>query len=327
MPSAPEVLAIGETMLLLAPEPGAGLAIGAPYRIGTGGAESNVATALAQLGVRAAWASRLGDEPVGRLIRDAVAGRGVDVTRVELVPGASSGLYLKDPASAEQKVVYYRAGSAASTMGRELAERLGAGTARAAGTADRPALRIVHVSGITAALSASCRDLLRAVVVDRVLGEAAVVFDVNHRAALWSAEEAAPVLRELAAHADAVLVGRDEAEALWGAATAEEIRGILPGPRHLVVKDADVEAVEFEGDTLHRVPTPPVEVVEPVGAGDAFAAGWEAAWLRGLDAAGRLGIGHATAAAVLVEIGDHAPHLDGVRARLADSQPDVGRSQ
>jgi len=149
-----------------------------------------------------------------------------------------------------------------------------------------------------------------------VLGDATVVFDVNYRPALWSIDEAAPRLLELAAAADVVLVGRDEAEVLWQTPTAEDVRALLPEVAHLVVKDGDVEAVEFTADETVRVPAGVVDVVEPVGAGDAFAAGWEAGFLAGVPSASRLAAGHAAATAVLTSSGDHAPHMDAVRALL-----------
>jgi 2-dehydro-3-deoxygluconokinase len=306
-----DLLAIGETMLVVVADDGGPLTLDAGYRVGPAGAESNVAVGVAQLGLEAAWASRLGADPIGDLLVEGIGGHGVDLGAVERLATHPTGIYFKNPGSSTAKVVYYRAGSAASTMD--------AGFARALAPL-RP--RLVHVSGITAALSDPCRGLLDAVLRERVFGDATVAFDVNHRLPLWSAEQAAGPLADYAELADVVLVGRDEAEALWGTPTPDDVRERLPRVRHLVVKDADVEAVEFESAGLGRdvrtsVPTPPVDVVEPVGAGDAFAAGWEAALLSGADARGRLAAGHATAAAVLRVPGDLADDLSAVRAMLA----------
>ena len=149
-----------------------------------------------------------------------------------------------------------------------------------------------------------------------------VVFDVNHRPALWRHRpaQAAPVLLELARGADLVFVGRDEAETLWGTHTAQEVRDLLgPGPV-LVVKDAGHGATAYGTDGEETfVPTPATRVVEPVGAGDAFAAGYLAALLEGRTPANGLRLGHLVAAATLSTREDVPPVLnrDALDRRLA----------
>src|SRR3954447_10474244 len=115
-------------------------------RRGVGGAESNLACYLAGVGLRVGWVSRLGADPFGAHIRLTLEAAGVDCALVTTDPEAPTGVYFKDPGRA---VHYYRRGSAASRLDRSIwAEVAAAGT------------RYVHVSGITAALSASCADLL-----------------------------------------------------------------------------------------------------------------------------------------------------------------------
>lgn len=281
-----DLLALGETMALVVPARPAPLEEAEDFHVAIGGAESNVACHLAAAGHRAAWVSALGDDALGRRVRRDIAAHGVDVSAVTMDPSAPTGLYLKDPG---QGVVYYRAGSAASRMGPETLERL-----------DLVSARIVHLTGITLALSESCRALVHAAIAAAREAGALVSVDVNHRPALWdSTEEAAREIRAAAEQADVLLVGRDEAEVLWGTATPDAIRELFPDVPHLVVKDADIEAVEFEGTVRTAVPTPRVEVVEPVGAGDAFAAGWFDGLLRGEGAEERLIRGHASAARAL----------------------------
>ncbi|WP_398695739.1 sugar kinase [Streptomonospora wellingtoniae] len=262
------------------------------------GAESNVACTLAGLGHSAAWVSAVGDDPFGRVVTRTLAERGVDVSGVRVDPDRPTGLLAKDPRPSGSTVHYYRSGSAASALGPD--------------TADTPAVRgagLVHLSGITPALSPACGALA-----ERLLTGPAppVSFDVNHRARLWPPGRAAGRLLELARLADVVLVGRDEAEELWGTATAPQVRALLPEVPRLVVKDAERGATEFSGERAVHVPSPAVEVVEPVGAGDAFAAGYLAGGLRGLDTAGRLRLGHLCAGRVLRVVGDlAAPPRDG----------------
>lgn len=281
-----DAICVGETMAVLtSPE---ALNEGTRLTVGTGGAESNVAVALAGLGHRSAWVSRVGDDPFGRIVTDAVARRDVDVRGVEVDPERPTGLYVKDTAAGGAGVLYYRRGSAASAMSSADAEKVWSRGAR-----------LVHLSGITPALSARAAALVEHLL-DRGAGNGAWrSFDVNHRPALWSAREAGPVLLALARRADVVFVGRDEAERLWGTPAAGDVRAVLPEVPTLVVKDAEHGATCFGGPDPVFVPAPPVDVVEEVGAGDAFAAGYLSGLLDGLPADRRLSLGHAVAGAVL----------------------------
>ena len=290
-----DVVCLGETMAVLSPPDPRPLADQPVLRLSVGGAESNVACGLAALGHRTAWLSRVGDDAFGQRIRAELAARGVEVGGVGVDPVRPTGVYFKDPAPGATRALYYRSGSAAAHMGPELA--------RAPGLRGP---RVVHVSGITAALSDSCARLLEEIVVRRGPWDPAgarpiVSFDVNHRPALWSRRgvDAAPVLRDLARAADLVFVGRDEAEALWGTAHPDAIASLLaPAPR-VVVKDADHGATSYAAGEVTFVPAREIEVVEPVGAGDAFAAGYLSGVLRDLDEASRLRLGHLTAATAL----------------------------
>lgn len=281
---------IGESMVLLAPDPPRPLREGGPLRVEVAGAESNVAINLAILGARTAWVSRVGADPLGEIVRERVAGYGVDTTLVEVDPSAPTGVFFKDPGTAGTRVHYYRNGSAASTMDSAVFGGLAA--------------RLVHLSGVTPALSASCADLVEYGLRARPVSGATMSFDVNYRPALWPVARAAEVLAGLADRADIVFVGLDEAATLWGCAAPEDVRAVLPRPGTLVVKDGPVGATAFGAQDPVFVPAPPVDVVEPVGAGDAFAAGYLYGVLRGLAEPDRLRLGHRVAAATLRSVGD-----------------------
>ena len=286
MPPAPALIALGETMALLTPHGATPLTDAESLRLTVGGAESNVAAHVALLGHHAAWVSALGDDPLGHRVRRTLTELGVDTGWVTLDPDAPTGVYFKDPGHG---VHYYRAGSAASRM-----------NPRSVATIPLEDAEIVHISGITPALSQDCAAMIDAIV-DRVAAAdgAALSFDVNHRAALWAAPVAAPVLLALANRSDIVFVGLDEAQTLWGCETPEDVRALVPAPAHLVVKDGDVGATEFSPEGAEFVPAIPTEVVEAVGAGDAFAAGWLAARLAGAPPQERLQSGHERAHLVL----------------------------
>ncbi|MGW2384922.1 sugar kinase [Streptomyces sp. NPDC001658] len=285
-----DVVCVGETMAVLAPPDARPLAEQSSLTLAVGGAESNVACGLAGLGHRAAWLSRLGDDPFARRVLAELTARGVDVSAVETDPERPTGVYFKDPGPDRTRTHYYRGGSAATRMGPELARH--------------PALRrarVIHLSGITAALSDSCAELLETLLDGERGGRGPVVsFDVNHRPALWpDPAEAARRLLSLARAADLVFVGRDEAEALWGTARPDDIADLLSPAPVVVVKDAEHGAASYTDGGRTFVPSLPVKVVEPVGAGDAFAAGYLAAVLENRAERARLRLGHLAAAAAL----------------------------
>ena len=221
-----DVFCVGETMVMVTASDGGPLSADGRYLLRPGGAESNVASALASLGHATRWASALGDDPLGDIVLSELTRNGVDVGLVVRDPLHRTGVFFKNPSPEGTSVHYYRDGSAASMMSVALLEHWS--PARAG---------IVHVSGITAALSDDCRELLQAIIIDRALGDAVVSFDVNFRPALWPTTRAAQELLRLARASDIVFVGRDEAETLWGTSSAASIDRLVQGPAHLVVKD------------------------------------------------------------------------------------------
>ena len=287
IPPPPDVLCIGETMALLVPSAGNTLTDGRSFVLSLAGAESNVAMHLAGLGVRAAWVSALGADPLGERVRAAVTSAGVDTRWVTLRPDSPTGLMLKDPAPYGSSVWYYRTGSAASQLGPADADGWPLG-----------ACALVHLTGITPALSPGCHALVERLLDSRGARPYRVSFDVNYRSRLWPDADAADRIRRLADRADIVLVGLDEAHALWGCQNAQDVAEVLPSAHLLVVKDGPNEAVEFSRapESVVRVPAHRVDVVDPVGAGDAFAGGYLAGLLGGLESTARLRLAHDLAA-------------------------------
>lgn len=291
---APDVVTIGETMVMLTPPESVPLAEATGLGVHVGGAESNVAAYLAGLGHRVRWVSRLGDDPFGELILRELGSAGVDTSAVVRVPGGRTGVYVKDSFAAAAAVYYYRDRSAACGLSPAVLD----GALR-----DDP--RILHLSGITAAISGTARDLVLSAVRERRGSDRLVSFDVNYRPKLWPAETAAPLLADVAGDSDLVFVGFDEAQALWGCTTPADVRAMLPGPETVIVKDGPVGAHSFGPEGAMFVPSPRVKVVEPVGAGDAFAAGYLSAVLEGRAERARLRLGHLLAAVALGVLGDH----------------------
>ncbi|MEU1517382.1 sugar kinase [Streptomyces sp. NPDC005811] len=326
-PDAVDVVALGESMVTFLPTRPGRLADVPSFDRAIGGAESNVACGLAAAGHAVRWVSRVGADGFGDHLVAAIGAYGVDVSSVGRDRSRPTGVYFRtagDRAGTDHEVAYYRAGSAASAMSTATVD-----------PAVVRAGRVLHLSGITAALSSGCLELLWELTApgpDRPL----ISFDVNHRSGLWPTAEGPRVLLELARRADLVFVGEDEAEEAWGVTGGPSaVREVLPEPPVLVVKRGEAGATAFVSGAGSRGPVAPtplgwddspgifvpsvaVDVVASTGAGDAFAAGFLSATLRGLPLRDRLRHGHLWAAAALTVPGDLAvPPSRGHADRLA----------
>jgi 2-dehydro-3-deoxygluconokinase len=305
----PDVVCVGEALVLLPSLPAADAA---PDLGGAqpAGAEANVAVGLAAAGVRAAWAGRLGADDLGAFLRAALLSHGVDVGGAQFDDRRSTGYYAKQagPASGgepQTHMHYRRAGSAASAMDPAFLA-LPAVRDRLA------AARVVHTSGITASLSDSCARLMHALLA--APRTAVLSFDVNWREQMWPDGDPAQVAG-LAGLADIVFVGPDQARRVFGTDDPAALRRLLPRPRLLVIKDGARRALAVDRDAGVVVePALQVDVVEPVGAGDAFAAGLLTGVVGGEPVDRCLRRGHLAASAVLTVPGDSAPPPAGALA-------------
>lgn len=292
----PDVLCIGETMVLLTPREEQTLVESQLLEVHVAGAESNVAAGMAHLGSRVSWFSRVGRDALGTRVKRELAKHGVDLSYLTEDPRRPTGLYLKDAGVSGSPVYYYRRGSAASAMRPVDLSAL---------SLDRR--KLCHVSGITPALSSECDELMNELMRRGGSRSPLISFDVNYRPGLWTPQEAAERLFELAQQADILMVGRDEAEKLWGTHTAQRVRDLFPTVPQVIVKDADVGATGFVNGQEFFVPALKVRVVEPVGAGDSFAAGYLSAMLGGMSPEHGLKLGHLMAAYTLTHVGDLPP--------------------
>lgn len=295
MSRATEVLTLGETMALLSPLDES-VASGSSYALSFGGAESNVAIGLARLGHRATWVSALGHDAFGDMIHREVTAQGVSVI-ASRDPDRPTGLMVKSPSVGEDRLVrYYRAGSAASALRWEALEHSLISDAR-----------ILHLTGITPALSEGSREL--AVRALQLASEAGVTvsFDINYRPALWSEAAASAALAPMMPYCDIVFGSPPELALVVGEPGSPEHlarRVSERGPRTVVVKDAGRGASMLEQGAWTHQPAFPVEVVDTVGAGDGFVAGFLSEELRQSAAETRLSTGVITGALCCTHPGD-----------------------
>lgn len=313
---AGRVVTAGETMVLVAP-PGPGrLRHAGSATLSIGGAESNVAIGLSRLGLPAAWVSALGADEPGELVLHRVRAEGVDTSAVRRVPDRPTGLYLREQVAGATRVYYYRRGSAASTL--------------APGAFDPAILdgaAFLHLTGITGALSAESAEFLPWAARTARAAGVRVSYDVNYRSRLWDPAAARAVSEAMLPDVDVLLVGDEEARVLWGwDADACLKRFPDAGPREVVVKlGARGCTAAIDGEQL-SAPGFPVQQLDPIGAGDAFAAGYLAAALWGRDPQERLRTANAMGAFCVQNLGDY----EGLPSRreltaFLDQIVDLGR--
>jgi 2-dehydro-3-deoxygluconokinase len=273
------VLTLGESMGLLRGDGLGGFEHLAAARIDTGGAEGNTAIGLARLGTPVTWLGRVGADALGRRVAGDLRAEGVDVEAI-VDPDAPTGLMLKSAPRAGATVVdYYRRGSAGSRLAPGDLDRV-----------DFAGCGILHVTGVTLALSDSARATVHEAVARAKAAGALVSFAVNHRSKLWPAAEACAEYERVLAAADIVFASDDEARMLRPGADPESLARELAeaGPAEaLVTLGADGAVASIDGE-VHRVAAEPITPVDTVGAGDAFAAGYLAERLAGEGPARRL---------------------------------------
>lgn len=302
MSGVPPVLTFGETMGLATSSRAGSFTSATTLDLGIGGAETNVAIGLTRLGIQATWVSRLGDDGIGRLILRELRAEQVDAV-VAIDSAAPTGLMLKERLpGARSTVSYYRAGSAASRLSADdLPPHLFVGR------------KLVHLTGITPALSESGRNAtLHAAQTARRLG-IPVSLDLNYRSKLWRPSQAAPVLAQLVALSTVVFAGVEEAQLLFPEVTDPIALAhclVSAGATDAIIKLGDAGCVAMIDGEEHTVGAVPIEPVDTVGAGDAFVAGYLAQQVRGADADERLRQAVLTGALACLAPGDWegAPH-------------------
>lgn len=303
-----EVATLGEALLAFR--------FAEPARIGSyakftfAGAESNVAVGLARLGHDAAWVGAVGGDVLAEQILRGLRGEGVDCSQVRVDSERSTAAIVFDAPTADtRRVTYFRQRSAGSHLG----------------DAEIDAIRhmkpgLVHLTGITAALGPELPKFLdRVIAAAREIG-ATISFDVNFRGTLWTWEKARHPLERLVASADVVFATEDELSLLAGEEGSMDERVARLEHPHVVVRSGTATASVFSGAGKVSGTGVLRRVIDPVGAGDGFAAGYLSAWLDGRPAEERIARAHAVAGFVVMNHGDWEglPRRADLEMALAD---------
>jgi len=279
-----DLIALGETMIALAPAPGTSLRTAPHLLVDHAGAESNTCVGLARLGFRVAWVSRLGSDAAGDRVIDALAAEGVDVRWVRRDPRRPSGLMVKEPGA---RVRYCRTGSAASDMGPDDLEEVPVADAKA-----------VLVSGVTALIGERPQQAAVALL---SAARGLRIVDPNLREGLWGSDRRAGLVLPLIDRCNLLLTGAEEVRELLGPASGQRnarlsgsarlsaersddedlARRITErGPREVVVRGGATVGVLADG-SWQTIAIQRTGAVDPIGAGDAFNAGYIAVRFRG----------------------------------------------
>ena len=289
------LVTLGETMALVAAAQIGSLASNRDLRLSVAGAESNVAIGVRRLGAGATWISRLGDDGFGELIRRELRAEGITVVAATDAE-RPTGLMVKErPNALRTHVRYYRSGSAASAM-----------TAFDVVAEAVASAQVLHVTGITPALGPGPASAIQLAVDMAHEYGTLVSLDLNYRSTLWSRDEAGAALEPLVRRADVVFAGPEEASLVVADGTPEKlVHGLADlGPEQVVLKLGAHGAHSLIDGEEYVTPVVPVPVVDTVGAGDAFVAGYLAELMAGATVPTRLATAVAAGAFACTTLGD-----------------------
>jgi 2-dehydro-3-deoxygluconokinase len=290
------VVTLGETMGLFRATSVGPLAEVTDFELGIGGAESNVAIGLARLGTAVRWVGRVGADGIGERIVRELRAEGIEVLAVtDRI--AATGIMVKEQGTTDARpVIYYRADSAGSRL-----------TPDDVANADIENAALLHVTGITPALSESAHDAVLSAIRVAAAAGVPISFDVNHRGSLWRGRDHAEVYRALASSADIVFAGDDEARILFPQAQtpadlAREIADL--GPTQVVIKLGERGCVALIDGLEYTKAAIPITPVDTVGAGDAFVAGYLAELIADRPPSERLQTAVGAGAFACLHVGD-----------------------
>ncbi|WP_031545771.1 sugar kinase [Salinicoccus luteus] len=259
-----DVVAIGESMVALVNEPSGYIRHADGFKPFVAGAETNTLIGLSRLGHSTAWASALGKDELGEFILHKVRAERVDTTAVGMTDDRTGVFFKQISPDGSVDVTYYRENSAASRMTLDDIDMDAVNRAK-----------VLYLTGITLSLSQQTKEMLFSVV--RALDEEVkVVFDPNIRLKMWSESEARETILEFLPHVDYLIAGRQEIEILLGHQDSdramEKFRSL--GCGSTIIKLGKSGALYDIAGERGRVDNPKqFDEIDPVGAGDAFAAG------------------------------------------------------
>jgi len=272
----PDLITLGETSAVFVAKEIGRMRYSSEFKIRPGGAEATVAVGVVRLGHAAGWISRLGDDEIGNYLLSFIKGEGVDVSRVALCSDNQTALFLRERLpKGEARHFYYRKDSAFSRLDEDSIDVDYVTSAK-----------LIHLSGITPAISQSCKRAVLQMISIANKKKIPVIFDPNMRKKLWSSADARDFFKRIYSNIEYLLPGIEDFEGIYDtqASDIDIIKKFLDfGCKNVILKCGPRGAIVGKADgTIEAVPHEPVESPEDLmGAGDAFAAGFISALLRG----------------------------------------------
>jgi 2-dehydro-3-deoxygluconokinase len=268
----PDIIAIGEPMLEFNAEEEGALSEVGRFVVGWGGDTSNFCIAASRAGSRVGYLTRLGEDEFGESFLNLWQREGIDVSRIVKDPDAFTAAYFISRKGRQHYFTYFRRDSAASRMTPGfLPKDYIAGA------------KLLHVSGISQAISQSaCDTVFAAMGIARAAGRL-VSYDPNFRPKLWPLDRARAVIHETCRQADLIFPSLDDARQLTGLTTAEEIAKFYfgLGPKVVVIKLGAEGALLATAEGLRTFPPYKIDSIDMSGAGDTFDGAFVAGYLAG----------------------------------------------
>ncbi len=279
-----DVATLGETMLRLAPPNFQRFEQTRTFDVTAGGSESSTAVGIARMGLKTAWISKLPENPLGRFVANKIREHGVDTSHVVWTDSGRVGVYFLEFGSAPRasQVIYDRKGSAISTLTVDEIDwkPIFEGT------------RLFHTSGITPALSKSCAKATAKAVSEARAAGCMVSFDMNYRTKLWSPEEAKACLSELLKSVNILITTRQDTARVFGLEgsheeLAEQLKDMFNFDvvaitlRNPITVQTGTWTSMALADKIYKGKVYDLEIIDRVGSGDSFTAGFLYGYLTG----------------------------------------------
>lgn len=266
-----DVITIGDGMIAMCSEKRGPIIFSNTFERKIGGAELNVAIGCARLGLNVGWISRLGDDDFGKHILKTVRGEGVDVSQVRQVEGYNTSVYFREVlADGASRSFYYRSNSPTETLNmKDVDENVFKNS------------KILHITGVFPSINEHNQEIILEAIEIAKKYNLTISFDPNIRLKMWTKEEAKNFINKILPNVDILLVGDEEIEVLLG---HDDIKTAIKdfhdyGIGTVVVKRGAKGAIASNGEKIYEAEAiKPRALVDTVGAGDGFAAGF----LRGV---------------------------------------------
>ncbi|WP_035283381.1 MULTISPECIES: sugar kinase [unclassified Clostridium] len=310
-----DVITIGDAMIAMCPQEKGPIIFCDTFKRKLGGAELNVAMGCARLGLKSGWISRLGNDDFGKYILKTARGEGIDTSEVQLVDGYPTSVYFREVlADGSSRSFYYREKSPTSTMSaKELNEEYFKNS------------KVLHITGVFPSINENNREVILEAVKLAKKNNLIVSFDPNIRLKMWTKEEAKSYIEKLLPYVDILLIGDEEIEILLDEVSIEEAIKIFhdKGIEKVIVKKGAKGALGSDGKNIYEVDAiKPKALVDTVGAGDGFAAGFLTALLKGETLENCVKFANAVGSLVVGVEGDNEglPYYEDVLVHLGQSK-------